>query len=138
MNESASRLTVFFEDPFWVGIFERYDGGKLSACRVVFGAEPSDADVYEFVLQSYRELEFSPGVKAERKRAEKNPKRIRRSASAEIASHGTGTRSQQALQLQYEQKKLERKVKSREEKLMEEERKFALRQRKKKEKHRGR
>ena len=26
-------LTVFFEDPFWVGIFERVDDGKLSVCN---------------------------------------------------------------------------------------------------------
>jgi hypothetical protein len=26
-------LTVFFEDPFWVGVFERIDDGKLSACK---------------------------------------------------------------------------------------------------------
>ena len=24
------RLTVFFDDPFWVGVFERTDGGKLT------------------------------------------------------------------------------------------------------------
>lgn len=32
--------TVFFEDPFRVGIFERIDEGKLSVCKVTFGAEP--------------------------------------------------------------------------------------------------
>ena len=24
------KLTVFFDDPFWVGVFERTDGGKLT------------------------------------------------------------------------------------------------------------
>ena len=33
-------LTVFFEDPFWVGVFERIEDGKLSVCKVTFGAEP--------------------------------------------------------------------------------------------------
>ena len=37
-----SSLTVLFEDPFWVGIFERIDDGKLSVCKVTFGAEPKD------------------------------------------------------------------------------------------------
>lgn len=35
-------LTVYFEDPFWVGVFERIDDGKLSVCKVTFGAEPKD------------------------------------------------------------------------------------------------
>ena len=30
-------LTVFFDNPFWVGVFERVEGGKLSACKVTFG-----------------------------------------------------------------------------------------------------
>lgn len=51
---------------------------------------------------------------------------------------GIGTKSQQALQMQLEQNKLERKKKSREQKLAEAKRLFALKQQKKKEKHRGR
>ncbi len=43
-------LTVFFEDPFWVGVFERIEDGKLSVCKVTFGAEPKDYDVLDFVL----------------------------------------------------------------------------------------
>ena len=35
-------LKVFFENPFWVGVFERIEDGKLSVCKVTFGAEPKD------------------------------------------------------------------------------------------------
>ena len=42
-------LTVYFDDPFWVGVFERVENGKLSACKVTFGAEPRDVEVLEFV-----------------------------------------------------------------------------------------
>ena len=38
MNEVSGRLTVFLEEPFWVGIFERISKGKLSVCKVTFGA----------------------------------------------------------------------------------------------------
>ncbi len=51
---------------------------------------------------------------------------------------GEATRMKQALQLQREQNKLERKTVSREQKLAEAKRQFALRQQKKKEKHKGR
>lgn len=51
METTSLTLTVFFDDPFWVGVFERADGGRLSVCRVVFGAEPRDAEVLALVLR---------------------------------------------------------------------------------------
>ena len=45
MNETIGMLTVFFEEPFWVGIFEKREEGKLSVCKVTFGAEPKDYEV---------------------------------------------------------------------------------------------
>lgn len=132
------KLTVYFEDPFWVGDFERVEDGKLSVCKVTFGAEPKDYEVWDFVLQHYYELEFSPAVETGIKRTADNPKRRQRNARKQLERTGIGTKSQQALQMQLEQNKQERKLKSREQKLAEEERLFALKQQKKKEKHRER
>jgi len=39
-EKCQGRLTVYFEDPFWVGVFERIENGKISAAKVTFGAEP--------------------------------------------------------------------------------------------------
>ena len=130
-------LTVFFEGPFWVGVFERIEDGKLSVSKVTFGAEPKDYEVWEFVLQHYYELAFSPAVQTESRQSADNPKRRARAARKLTEQSGIGTKSQQALQLQREQKKLERKEKSREERLAETERVFSLKQQKKKEKRRG-
>lgn len=52
-TSNKSKLTVFFDDPFWVGIFERMEGDKLSVCKVTFGAEPTDAQIYAFLLSDY-------------------------------------------------------------------------------------
>ena len=133
-----TKLTVYFDDPFWVGVFERVEDGKLSVCKVTFGAEPKDYEVWAFILKHYCELEFSPAVKTVTKRTADNPKRLQRNARKQLEHTGIGTKSQLALQMQSEQNKQERKVRSREQKLAEEERLFALRQQKKKEKHRGR
>ncbi|MBR0219347.1 MAG: YjdF family protein [Clostridia bacterium] len=130
-------LTVYFDEPFWVGVFERMDDGKLSVCKVTFGAEPKDYEVWAFVLGHYFELTFSPAVEAEIRQAADNPKRRQRNAGKQMARSGIGTKSQQALQMQLEQTKQERKVKSREQKLEEIERQFALKQQKKREKHKG-
>ena len=131
-------MTVFFEGSFWVGVFERIENGKLSAAKVTFGAEPKDNEVYEFILKHYYALQFSPAVATVVKEAKQNPKRIQRDIRRSLAKTGIGTRSQQALKLQYEQNKQESKVKSREQKRVEAELMFELKQQKKKEKHRGR
>lgn len=134
----VTKLTVFFDDPFWAGVFERTEDGQLSACRVTFGAEPKDSEIYDFVCKHYTDLSFSPPVDAPQRQMPDNPKRRQKNARKQIERSGVGTKSQQALQLQREQNKQERKVKRREQKQAEAERKFALRQQKKKEKHRGR
>ncbi len=45
MDKVSGKLTVFFEEPFWVGVFERVVDGKLSVCKITFGAEPKDYEV---------------------------------------------------------------------------------------------
>jgi len=42
MDKLAVKLTILFEDPFWIGIFERIDDNKLSVAKITFGAEPKD------------------------------------------------------------------------------------------------
>ena len=130
-------LTVFFEEPFWIGVFERIDDGKLSVCKVTFGAEPKDYDVWEFVLQNYDELVFSPAVETETRQTADNPKRRLRNARKQTERSGIGTKSQQALQLQREGMKAERCQISREQRDAEAQRRFDMKQMKKKEKRRG-
>ena len=132
-----TKLTVFFDDPFWVGVFERIDGGKLSVCKVTYGAEPKDYEVWEYVLKHYYELKYSPAVEAETRQRADNPKRRQREAGKQMELSGVGTKSQQALQMLLEQNKQERKVRSREQRLAEAERQFTLKQQKKREKHKG-
>ena len=137
MGNVSGSLTVYFEEPFWIGVFERICEGKLSVAKVTFGAEPKDYEVEEFILKKYYSLRFSPAVVAVVKEVTKNPKRIQRDVKKQLQNVGIGTKSQQALKLQQEQNKQERKVKSREQKLAESERMFALKQQKRIEKHKG-
>ena len=138
MDKVSGKLTVFFEEPFWVGVFERVEKGKLSVCRVVFGAEPKSYDVYDFVLKNYDQLRFSPAVEAAFLKDSINRKRALRQIHRQVQNQGIGTKSQQALKLQQERMKTERKAESRKRKMVEKKRQFALKQQKKKEKHRGR
>ena len=138
MGKVSGKLTVFFEEPFWVGVFERVLEGKLSVCKVTFGAEPKDYEVYDFVLKNYYRLRFSPAVATDVKEIGRNPKRIQREVRKQIQNTGIGTKSQQALKLQHEQLKIERKTVSREQREAERQRQFELKQQKRKEKHKGR
>lgn len=131
-------LTVFFDDPFWVGVFERCDNGRLSVCKVTFGAEPKEQEIYEFVLKHFSELLFSQEIDIIQRKAADNPKRRQRNARKQMERSGVGTKSQRALQMQLEQNKLERKVKTREQKLADKQRMFEIKQKKKREKHKGR
>ena len=138
MDKVSGKLTVFFEEPFWVGVFERVSEGKLSVCKVTFGAEPKDYEVYDFVLKNYYRLRFSLAVTTDVKEAGRNPKRVQREVRKQVQNFGIGTKSQQALKLQQEQLKIERRIVSRKQREAERQRQFELKQHKKKEKHRGR
>ena len=133
-----AKLTVYFEEPFWVGVFERMEDGALSVAKVTFGAEPKDYEVLQYVLDHYHELRFSEPIDHEKRVRADNPKRRQRAAAKEMQSAGVGTKSQQALQAQREMMKVERKAISKEEREAEAQRRFELKQQKKKEKHRGR
>ena len=137
MDKIVGKFMVFFENPFWVGLFERTENGKLSVAKVTFGAEPRDYEVYEFILNHYYDLQFSPTVAAVVKETKKNAKRMQRYVKKQLQDVGIGTKSQQALKLQQEQFKMERKQKSRAEKEAEAHRRFELKQQKKRDKHRG-
>lgn len=138
MDRESGRLTVFFDEPFWVGVFEQIYEGKLSVCKVTFGAEPKDYEVHDFILKNYYRLRFSPAVETAVKEIGRNPKRVQREVRRQVQNTGVGTKAQQALKLQQEQLKTERRTVSREQREAEKERQFELKQQKKKEKHRGR
>ena len=107
-------------------------------CKVTFGAEPKDYEVHDFILKNYYRLRFSPAVETAVKEIGRNPKRVQREVRRQVQNTGVGTKAQQALKLQQEQLKTERRTVSREQREAEKERQFELKQQKKKEKHRGR
>lgn len=139
MSNVNSRLTVYFEEPYWIGVFEHIEDGKLTATKVVFGAEPKDYEVYEFVLRHFYGLTFSPAVADADvvKKEKKNPKRIQREVRKQLQNTGIGTKSQQALKLQHEKNKKEGRARQHERKKAETLRLFEMKQQKKKRKHKG-
>lgn len=106
-------------------------------CKVTFGAEPKDYEIWDFILKNYYSLKFSPAVESGMKQTAENPKRRQRNAKKQLQNLSIGTKSQQALQMQREGMKTERRQISKEQRESEKQRQFDLRQQKRKEKHRG-
>ena len=132
-------FTVLFQPPFWVGIAERWEKEGYSAAKVVFGAEPTDAQLYEWLEKEWHRLDFSPAEEGERPVKEHgNPKRAQREARAATQDRGISTRAQEALSRQREQEGLAHKRAGRSRREQERQGKYLLRQQKKREKKRGR
>lgn len=138
MDQIVSKFTVFFEEPFWIGLYERESKGKYEVCKITFGPEPKEVEIYQFLQLHTKDFQFSPSIDGKRTMEKRiNPKRMQRKINKLLETPGIGTKAQQALKLQQEERKVERRIHSREEREAEQERRFALRQEKRKAKHRG-
>ena len=136
MNQTT--FTVFFEEPFWVGIYERTQDGMCEAYKITFGAQPKDAEILALLQTKWNRLRFSPPIAAETKTVRCiSPKRMQREITRQMRNIGAGTKAQQALKLQQEPGKQQRKARSREEKDAERERQYELHREKRRQKHRG-
>ncbi len=132
------KCTVYFEDPYWVGVFERIDDSGFSAARFVFGGEPTEAELHQFMLRDFQSLSFSaPGPIPRTEEWEMGYKRRQRQARAQMRQVGIGTYAQRALKAEHEKMKQVHQEESREEREARERELYLLKQARKKEKHRG-
>jgi hypothetical protein len=130
-------FTVFFEDPFWVGILESEAEGRLEVARHVFGAEPSNAELLGFMLNRFADLPRAVSRdRADPGRGPVNPKRAVREARRELA-RPVSTKAQEALSAARSELKDERKASSAERRRELEARRFELRSEKRKRRRAG-
>lgn len=135
----SSALTVYFEGPFWVAVLERTDEGRYQAARVVLGAEPSDAELFAYLAHHHHDFRFGPALTAAPppEAPVRSAKRAQREAKKD-ADRRPGTRAQQALAEALADRKQVRRTVSRQAREAENERLRALKEQKRKAKHRGR
>ncbi len=55
---------------------ERISEGKLSVCKVTFGVEPKDYEIYDFILKNHYQLRFVMAVVNDVKETSYNFKRV--------------------------------------------------------------
>ena len=112
----SAQFTLYFDGRFWVGVLEhheRHRGGDMigqeitvRAVRHVFGAEPSDVELYDFLLARSGELidraAACPPVPASRSAGSStarrpNPKRAARQTAKEATRSRPSTAAQASL-----------------------------------------
>lgn len=99
-SEVSSTLTVYHDGQFWVGVVEHVENGMLSVARLVFGAEPSNEEVYTWVLECWSSLRLSAEAEPVGPRVGRlpgNPKRRARETAKAMHQRGPSTASQLAL-----------------------------------------
>ena len=79
---------------------EHVEDGRYGVARIVFGAEPSDEEIQEFVTSKWEKLSFFGGEPAEASKPAKNPKRRAREAAKTLKRPAMSTKAQQALATQ--------------------------------------
>jgi len=53
----TSVFTIFFEDPFWVGILEENYNGINYMGKHIFGAEPSNSELLQFYIYKFENID---------------------------------------------------------------------------------
>lgn len=138
IEKSSIKITILFDGAFWVGIFERYSDGCYSVAKHIFGNEPSNPELYDFLLQQGHKLKFTTPNEEEGVQAgKKNYKRLVREAKKEMNKQPTVTKAHMAIKKELEQHKQIKKHQTSDEKRSQLIARFQLKQEKKKQKHKG-
>ena len=133
----SSTLTVYHDGQFRVGLAEHDEDARYGVARIVFGAEPSDEEILQFVVGRWEKLSFFGGKPTEASKPARNPKRRAREAAKALKQPTMSTKAQQALANQRETMKRESAQARRQRHVERTNARFEQRKLKRKQKHRG-
>lgn len=138
-SEVSSTLTVYHDGQFWVGVVEHVEDGMIRVARVVFGAEPSNEEVYTWVLERWSSLRLSAEAEPVGPRVGRlpgNPKRRARETAKAMHRRGASTASQLTLARERERAKGEARSARRSSREQEERERWEFRREKRRRRHR--
>lgn len=134
-------LTIYHDGQFWVGIIEVVEDGKLRAFRYVFGTEPKDTEILDFIYYKLLKIinqSVHSGIDVEGKPDKKiNPKRLQRQVAKQINKVGVSTKAQEAMKQEYEEKKKSKKKRAKQYREELKDQKYLMKKQKAKAKHKG-
>jgi len=133
----TSVFTVFFDDPFWVGLLEENYNGKNYMGKHIFGAEPSNSELLQFYLfefEKIRKLKISEtNIEIKKLNYKKSINKSKKLQS----KTGAGTKSQNLFKKAFEEKMGIMKKERKTEELINKEEKYKKKLKKKLEKMKG-
>jgi len=136
------KLTIYYDGQFYIGLIENISENKYKAYRYIFGNEPKDHEVLDFVnknLFDFIKNDKHDGIPIKQVKVKKiNPKRLQRKVAKELKKPSISTKAEEALKAEFELRKKEKSVTN---KRLKEERKEYIRNikvQKSKNKHKGR
>ncbi|MGW9103696.1 YjdF family protein [Priestia megaterium] len=134
-------LTIYHDGQFWVGIIEVVEDGKLRTFRYVFGTEPKDTEILDFIYYKLLNIinqSVHSGIDVEGKSDKKiNPKRLQRQVAKQINKVGVSTKAQEAMKQEYEEKKKSKKKRAKQYREKLKDQKYLMKKQKAKAKHKG-
>lgn len=98
----SSTLTLYHDGQFWVGIIEHAENERFGVARIVFGNEPSNGELLQFVITRWEKLPFFGDEMPTPAQLPKNPKRRQREASKALHKPTLSTKAQRVLASQRE------------------------------------
>jgi len=111
----TSVFTVFFEDPFWVGVLEENYNENIYMGKHIFGAEPSNSELLQFYIYEFDKIKKIKIGESEVKTKKMSFKKSLTKSKKTQNRVNIGTKSQnlfkKALEETLKIKKKERKIK---------------------------
>jgi len=137
------KLTICYDGQFYIGLIENISENKYKAYRYIFGKEPKDQEVYDFVNTNLSDFiknnDNHSGIPIQQNKVKKiNPKRLQRKVAKELKKTSISTKAEEAIKAEMDLRKKEKSVTC---KRLKEERKEYIRNikvQKSKNKHKGR
>lgn len=143
MHTDSITLTVYFNGSMWQGLLRKQIAGAISMAKHVFGTEPTDPELYKFVLHEIQLLNFSDPktiaeetVKNYRGNFKRMQREVRKSLKKENFKRETLAQEVIRLQLEFDAKQKSKKL-SREQRDAAKKEIFKQKQAKKKQKLKG-
>jgi len=110
----TSVFTVFFDDPFWVGILEENYNGINYMGKHIFGAEPSNPELLRFYIYEFENIVKFKIDNADIETKKTNFKKSMIKSKKAQNKIGVGTKSQNLFKIAFEKtmdiRKKERKI----------------------------
>ncbi|MCC8439678.1 MAG: YjdF family protein [Liquorilactobacillus satsumensis] len=132
-------LTIIFDQPFYIGIFERSEYNNYEVSKIILGtSEPRISQIYELIINNWQHIHFDKISDKSDKDIIKNvnPKRMQRLAKKSMKS-GVGTKAQEAIKTIRNEKKARQKHTNSEKNQLKKEEQYRISQIKKIQKRKG-